>query len=340
VQVGFGTLARGTCVLALAICLLAVFPAHAQSGGGVLPRPQLEALLAESGKALENLRAARAQPVPRALANREDRRGVTFKDDLQQNVLTPEAENRLQSLQERAASDLQAGDLPGAQLAVADLRRELTIEIERFKAITEYWKEKSSLKPAPRRPDWVARNDTLRSSGIEPPPQSIEAAALETQLHQQIAAREFAAAMNVTWPKFQETAKRARVEESQMILARLDNGELQKLPSALPTQKCIPAKETSHTDSAAPRIKDFPSSGNYIAKAARGGAFGKIATLIVVVDSRGCPERSLLVGPSGHAAVDAGALRFLVDGYYLPAERDGVATRSAYPMNFMLQIHP
>jgi TonB family protein len=146
--------------------------------------------------------------------------------------------------------------------------------------------------------------------------------------------------MNSTWPRFREATKVAQAEESQLILSRLDKGELQALPSALPTRKCIPAKESSHGDIPKVRAKDFPSSESYIAKAARAGAFGAVADLIVVVDSRGCPERALLIGPSGHAALDSGALRFVVDGYYFPAEKDGVATRGAQWIRFTLDSTP
>jgi len=331
-----GALARGGCLLVLTAAACFAPAIHAQSGG-VMSRQQLEALLGESSTTLDNLRAARKQSVPLAIANREDRRGLTFKDDLRQNVLLPEVETRLEALEATIATDLRAGDLPGAQLSLVSLRRELAGEIERFKAITDYWKEKSSLKPDPRNPGWSARNDTLRASGIDPPPHAVEAATLETQFHGRIASREFAPAMNTIWPKLQEASQVAKSEEAQLILSRLDKSDLQGLPSAAPTRNCVPAKETSHAEFPAFRVKEFPSSAKYMSRAAKSGKEG-VAEISVVVDSRGCPERAVLIGTSGNPALDTGALRMAVDGYYLPAEKDGAAMRSVYSFNFSLHI--
>lgn len=327
-------------LLLLVATLIGLVPAANAQTGGVLSREQLAALIDESSTALDKLRAARNQSVPTALANRDDRRGLTFKDDLRQNVFVPEVEARLTALKQTAASDLAAGDLPGAQLNLASLRKELAAEIERFKAITDYWKETGSLKPNASIPGWAARNEKLRSAGIEPAPHGAAAAAFETQFHEQIASREFASAMNATWPKYREAADLATAEESQSIISLLDKGELQALPSALPTKKCVPAKETSHAGAPKVRAREFPSSEHYVAKAARGGASGAVAHMIVVVDSRGCPERALLIGKSGSTVLDDGALRFMVDGYYFPAERDGVATRAAMLSGFKLDHAP
>jgi TonB family protein len=297
-----------------------------------MSRAQLEALLGESSTALNNLRAARNQSIPSALATREDRNGRTFKDDLRENVLLPEAETHLQSLEAAVAGDLRAGDLPGAQVNLVSLRRELALEIERFKAITDYWKEASSIKPRPLDRETPARINALRASGIEPPAADLEAAALETQFHAQIASREFAPAMNTIWPKLLDAYKLAKLQEAQLILSRLERGELQDLASALPTRKCIPAKETSHTNFPTIQQQGFPPTNNYYTEKMAAAGLEGSPEVFIVVDSRGCPERTVVIISTGNPVLDIAAARMTADAYYRPAENDGVAVRSAFSM--------
>src|SRR4051794_12964740 len=115
--------AHGACLLILAALASLSSPARTQSGG-VLSRQQLEALLADSGKALESLAAVRNQSMPSALKGKQDLHGHTYKDDLQ-SVLPPEVQTRLGALKNTAADNLRDGDLPGAQLTLVPLHREL-----------------------------------------------------------------------------------------------------------------------------------------------------------------------------------------------------------------------
>lgn len=172
--------ARAAALLLLA-ALTGLAPRTRAQTSDVMSREQLGALLDESGKALENLRAACNQAVPTALANRKDRRDLTFKDDLRENVLVPETEAQLTALKQTAANDLGAGELPGAQVNLANLRANLAVGIERFRAITDYWKDTGSLPPDARNPEWVTRSEQLRAAGIEPARHGAEAAALEAR---------------------------------------------------------------------------------------------------------------------------------------------------------------
>src|SRR5262245_2083041 len=331
---GIRAVALGARALAFLACVLVAYPAFAQSGG-VMSRQQLEALLAESGKALDNLRAARNQSVPKALANRDDRRGLTFKDDLQQNVLTPEAESRLKSMAATAETQLRVDDASGAQLTLASMRRELTVEIERFKAITAYWTETSSLKPHPADFDTAARNDMLRANGFEPPPASVETASLEQRFYSQIASREFTQAMTVTWPALRAARELARSEEARLVLARLETGAPTPLAAVQPTRKCVPAKETSHTAHPLIRTSNFPSTADYYTEKMAAAGLEGPAEVFVIADERGCPERVALIGTAGHAERDSAALQMAADGYYRPAEKNGAASRDTFTLRIL-----
>jgi TonB family protein len=298
---------------------------HAQAPP-VLSSHEIEALLTESGKALQSLVAARNQSVPPPLANRKDRLGHTLKDDLLQNVLPPEVQTHLETLNQAAATDLRAGDLPGAQLNVTSLRRELATEIERFQAIVDYWKE----VPEMPLPTLSVRSDALGALGIGPLPRSKEAAELQAQFDQQIAARDFTTAMRVSRPKYTEAAKRARAEEAEQILAGIDSGALKAPLSIVPARRCSPTKETSHADLPTIRVRSMaPTIEYYPKKLASKGIVGSPEVFIVVNDG-GCPERSVLIMSSGYPEMDSAALQYVADGSYLPAEKDGMPARSGF----------
>ncbi len=316
--------AYGACLLTVATLASLCSPTRAQSGG-VLSRQQLEALLMDSSKALENLAAVRNQSVPSALKGKQDLHGHTYKDDLQ-NVLPPEVQTRLGALKTTAADNLRDGDLPGAQLTLVPLHRELAAGIERFKAIVDYW---NGVAQAPAS-GFILRNSFLRTNGIEPATLSQEAEALEARFNQQIESRDFTQAMRVTRPQFLEASKRAGPEQLGQIVAGLDSSALRGVASAAPTRKCTAAKETSHTNVPAPRVREFPLSIDYYPKDLLRQGLTGAPLVFVIVDANGCPERALVIGASGQTEMDVSAARMAVDGVYLPAENDGKAIRSGF----------
>jgi hypothetical protein len=119
----------GACLVAAAALISAPGATRAQSAG-VMSREQLQALVDESDKALKNLIIARDQTPPPALAFKRDKRSRVLTDDLKQHVVPPDTQKQLEALDARAKSDLEAGDLPGVQVELAELRRGLKTQIE------------------------------------------------------------------------------------------------------------------------------------------------------------------------------------------------------------------
>jgi len=146
----------------------------------------------------------RDQKPPPAVALKRDKRGKGLTDDLQQYVLPPATEKRLAALEEGAKKDLQAGDLPGVQIGLADLRRSLAAEIARYQAIVGLL-ARTNRPPQPFA-GGEARKSTLQANGIESPGQP-EIEALSTQLDQEVAAGDFVAAMRTSWAEARRAAQ-------------------------------------------------------------------------------------------------------------------------------------
>jgi len=318
---------RGTRAAAAASIWLLTFVTFASAQTAVLSREQLQALVDESGTALRNLIAARDQPPASALAFKRDKRGKSPTDDLKQYVLPQELQLKLETLEGNAARDLGAGDLPGVQFQLVELRQNLRAGIDRYQAITEYWRESASQPYT----EGAARKATLKANGIDTPNQA-EIETLSAQLDQQIASGDFIAAMRTTWPKLNELQKQARTAEYQQLLSRVDADKLQGFRSATPGRKCDPAEggATSRTDTPSAR-PDFPSINEYFPTSMkRKGIKSGTPEVFVVVDARGCPESAVLVGPAEHAEFDDAGLRLAVDGRYFPAQKDGKAVRGGF----------
>jgi hypothetical protein len=315
----------GACLIAAA---LASFQAisYAQA---VMSRQQLQALLDESDKALKNLVIARDQTPPPALAIKRDKRGKGLGDDLQQNVVPPETQQKLEALETRAANDLRAGDLPGVQVELAELRGGLKAAIDKYQAIVDYWSQPVSQPVA----EGANRKATLQANGIVTSNQA-EIDALSAQLDQQVAAGDFVAAMRTSWPKLNELQKQAKAAQYQQLTSKLDAGGLQKLRSARPTRPCLPADGgvTSGTDT--PNVRpDFPSISDYFpATMKRLGVKAGNPEVFVIVNTKGCPERAVLVAPSEHEEFDDAGLQLAVAGRYLPAVKDGKPVRTGFYM--------
>lgn len=304
-------------------------PAPAPAQGAVLSREQLQALVDESSKALRNLVAARDQPPASGLAFKKDKRGKSPTEDLKQYVLPPETQSKLEALEANATRDLTAGDLPGVQIQLVELRKELKTGIERFQAITEYWREPVSQPYT----DGAGRKATLKANGIDTP-NAAEIETLSAQLDQQVAAGDFFTAMRTTWPKLNDLQKQARNAEYQQLISRIDSGKLQGFRSATPARKCDPAEggavSRADTPSARP---DFPSINEYFPTSMkRKGIKSGTPEVFVVVNAQGCPESALLVGPAEYAEFDDAGLRLAVDGRYFPAQKDGKAVRGGFYM--------
>lgn len=316
----------GVCLLTAAALISTPVATRAQSTG-VLSREQLQALVDESDKALKNLVIARDQTPAPALASRRDKRGLGLGDDLSHEVMPSDAQKKLEALQARAMSDLQAGDLPGVQVELADLRRGLKTEIEKYQAIVDYWNQPPSLTVA----EDAGRKATLQANGITTPNQG-EIDALSAQLDQQIAAHDFVTAMRTTWPKLNELQKQAKQAQYQQLISKLDSGGLQGLRSATPTRQCVPASgdATSLTD--APNTRpDFPSISDYFPlPMLRQGIKSGTPEVFVIVDAKGCPERAVLVGPTEHEEFDDAGLKLAVAGRYVPAAKNGYPVRGGF----------
>jgi hypothetical protein len=308
-----------TALVSLSAVAQAPTPAPAPA---VMSREQLQKLLDESGTVVNNLVTARNQEVPKELADRKDKRGQTIKADLQDNVMRPEVETRLKSLRESAAKDLAAGDLPGVQVTLINLRRELTTEIERYQGIVAYWRDIGTRGL----PTGVADESVLRAHRVEPAFQK-ELTDLGSQLGKQIASRDFHTAMATTWPRYQDVLKRKDTEESRRIMASIDTGGFTDLHSANPTRACEPASSTSEDD--VPRTRsDFPSPADFFpAKLKQLGITQGTLDVFVVVSAKGCAERAVLMKPSEYPEFDQAGLDMAVEGKYLPASKEGAAMR-------------
>jgi hypothetical protein len=319
-------------MLAYLALAAAVSTVHAQSAG-VMPREKLQALIEESHTALVNLATARDQKPPPTVASRRDKRGKVLTDDLQQYVLPADTEQRLQALEAGARKDLQAGDLPGVQIGLAELRRDLAAGIERYQAIVDYWREPTSQPFA----EGEARKSTLQANGINSPNQP-EIEALSTQLDREVAAGDFVTAMRKSWPRLSDLRKQAKVAEWQQLISKLDSGGLTGLRSATPTRGCHPSATTSGSDT--PNVSpDFPPITDYFPNSMKQkGIKSGNPEVFVIVSAEGCPERAVLVGPSEHEEFDEAGLKLAVAGSYLPAEKDGKPVRGGFYMrlNFFM----
>ncbi len=311
-------------LVGLALAASLSLPVAAQgSAPAVMSREQLQKLLDESGTVVNNLLTARNQNVPKEIAEQRDKRGKGLKDDLQQNVMPPEVETRMKGLRESAAKDLAAGDLPGVQVTLATLRRDLTTEIERYQAVIAYWRDIGA-HPLPA---GVVDENLLRAHRVEPAFQK-ELADLRGQLDKQVAGRDFVTAMRTTWPSYQDLLKRKAVEESRRIVSNIDTGGFTDLRSAKATRECAAAGTTSGDDAPTPR-KDFPATIDYFpAKLKDLGITKGVLDVFVVVDAKGCAERAVLIKPSEYPEFDEAGLDLAVDGHYLPAAKNVSAAKA------------
>jgi hypothetical protein len=311
------------------VCLLAFVTLVSAQATAVLSREKLQALLDESSTALRNLVAARDQPPAPALSFKRDKRGKSPTDDLKEYVLPHETQLKLETLESSAGRDLSAGDLPGVQFQVAELRQGLRAGIDRFQAITEYWREPTSQPYT----EGASRKATLKANGIDSPNQA-QIETLSAQLDQQVAAGDFLAAMRTTWPKLNELQKQARNAEYQQLLSRIDGDKLQGFRSATPARKCDPAEGSATSGADTPSARpDFPSINEYFPTSMkRKGIKSGTPEVFVVVDARGCPESAVLVGPAENPEFDDAGLRLAVDGRYFPAQKDGKAVRAGFYM--------
>jgi hypothetical protein len=313
----------------LALVALAWLPSAAPAQTtGVLSREQLQALIDESSKVLNNLVVARDQAPTPALAFKRDKRGKSPTDDLKQ-ILSPDTQKKFETLQTNATNDLKAGDLPGAQIQLGELRQGLRAGIERYQAITEYWREPVSQPFA----EGAARKSTLQANGVETPNRA-EMETLSAQLDQQVASGDFVAAMRTTWPKLNELRKQARTEEYRQLMSKIDGNALQGFRSATPGRRCAPAEGGQTSGADEPSVRpDFPSINEYFPTSMkRRNIKSGNPEVFVVVNAEGCPERAVLVGPAEYAEFDDAGLRLAVDGRYLPAQKDGKAVRGGFYM--------
>ncbi len=135
--------------------------------------------------------------------------------------MLPEAQAGLDAHLTSAANDLAAGDLPGVQLTLANARREIRTEIERYQSIMDYWGAVS----LGRRGGWT-QQDLLpgkRFPGSANPyldlgittPYDAELDELNAKLDTQIEARDFIPAMRVTWPRIRRAANSRRYRAIQ-----------------------------------------------------------------------------------------------------------------------------
>jgi TonB family protein len=325
--------AAWACLLALAILTAfaeaenSAAPASSNTQStGVHSRQQLQGLLDDSKRALRNLIEARdpPPPPPRQPLPRPDKLGHTMASDLQQNVMTPETQARLEALHASATTDLRAGDLPGAQLKLGELQQQTKEELERYRAITAYWKEPLSPRQGDNYAD-VLR--TLHENGIDWPRQN-EINSLLAEFEQQIASRDFIMAMQTTFPPLGELLTIRARELSDMVLSSVDSGGFQGVLSRVRTRACTPAKRTSGSDTAAPNPRAFRSFTWYYPPNLRRQRIEGGSWAFVIVDAKGCPERAIVVGPSTHKEFDEATLQALLDGGYFPAEKEGRPVRN------------
>jgi hypothetical protein len=319
----FGVAVAASLAVTFALSVSAQTPAPA-----VMSREQLQKLLDESGTVMTNLATARTQEVPKAISDQRDKRKTGIQDDLQKNVMPPETEARLKAMRESAAKDLAAGDLPGVQVTLANLRRGLTAEIERYQAIVAYWRDIG----ARDLPNGVVDEALLRAHRVEPALNK-EQADLHTQFDKQVAARDFVGAMGKTWPTYQELLRRKAAEESRRIVSSIDSGGFTDLRGTNPSRACVPAGTTSGDETPVPRA-DFPRTLDYFpAKLKALGINKGMLEVFVVVNAQGCAERAVLVKKAEYPEFDEAGLALAVDGHYLPAQKPGSVAKSAPAAN-------
>ncbi len=163
-----GTRAVASVWLLTFVTLMSVQHSRRLKAPPCLSREQLQALVDESGKALRNLIAARDQPPVPALAFKKDKRGKSPAEDLKQYVLPQELQLETGNARRQRGARSQCRRSSRRAVQVVELRQGLKAGIDRYQAITEYWRESASQPYT----EGAARKATLKANGIDTPNQA------------------------------------------------------------------------------------------------------------------------------------------------------------------------
>ncbi len=306
----------------------------------VLSRAELETALQSTKKNLKDLIGAKHQGLPGKFAFRQDALGRTMKDELKEQVLPSDRQTQLEKQLSSAESDLKAGDLPGAQIRLNEVRTTIKAEVERYQAVMEYWRligATSRVAVEPRSDEATppvvvnhAIRDRWQSVGITSPHDE-DVASAETAFAQQMESRDYVTALRTTWPQLLELRKRQSADRSQQLLSRIDQGEWSARRSTQAARECAAPQRKS--DFAVPaHTLDFKRLEK---KPWRGGRGGDVV-VAAVVDAQGCLERAFIVASDDDKRMDEQALFMVATSVWWPGQKDGVAIRSSrlIPMRF------
>jgi hypothetical protein len=136
-----------------------------------------------------------------------DRRGRTFRDDVQSNVLTSEQVAKIATLRESFNTQVATGELDQAKETLQAFTTAVETEIANFQHVKAYW---MWLSDPPDRTPYLRY---LRSNNIDPRNPD-EIAALTQLFEQQIDAAQFGEAMGRTYPSLLALLERRAGKDS------------------------------------------------------------------------------------------------------------------------------
>jgi TonB family protein len=261
-----------------------------------------------------------------------DRRGRTFRDDIQNNVLTPEHDAKLATLRESFKAQLSAAQFDQAKVTLQTFTTAVEAEITNYQDITAYW----TWVAAP--PDRTPYLRYLRSNDIDPR-NTDEIAALTQRFEQQIAAAQFGDAMGHAYPSLLALIERTSREEDAIVREAANRPGFKPFMERQRTESCPPL-EQRNSGGPIPRLMQFGTGQDdfYPAASKRLNEQGKVY-MLAHVSAEGCVERAIVTVSSGYPRLDAGGLDAMMVAHFLPAAQDGHAIAADYPfvMNFNLK---
>lgn len=249
-----------------------------------------------------------------------DMRGRTIVNDLQKWVMTPDAQNRIRLLRERA---IDSGS--GAQLNEA--RQLLRAENERSRGIQQYWIE----FPAPFWRQHWQRFAQANEMPSWPPPAPLLAA--DQQLVAQLDAGDFSGAAAVGAPRLVTELRAALKKAIPVIKKKRDGQKLRFLERRNPCGPVI----APHRNRAFSKYVGSPPVENFYPEDSENRGDEGAVVLRLKISDKGCVRGGAILVHSGFDELDAAALRWMETAEYSPGFENGRAVAGLTSIKVMFR---
>jgi TonB family protein len=278
------------------------------------------------------IKAARDKIVGTPSRMTRDSHGRTLCDDVRDNVLVSSVREHLDSLLRAAGGALSAHDLQSTNASLTEVAPILEREGDLYDAIIAYWKRNGA--PRPNRALYL---EYLRVNGLEARyANEIEAA--EASFEQQIEARLFVEAMDVTLPLLRELYDKAAEEEGIQVRAVMERRDFAPLRTAEGNVKCAHATRKTSGSPRPQMVSSVPIREYYPPVSRQLGEEG-LVLMDVLVARNGCPARAYVTVSSGYEHLDTAALSYALHARYTPAEINGRIVATRMPLTLKFELH-